>query len=341
MDEPTKKNPKRWYCVGDDSRSLGIGSKDDLRAQGKRMHDTPPPPPKYPEGPLQHREQRLRDKTEKQYKTGAKCKLSDGPGYPVHPDGRALTIEERFEEASNRRLTRLRELWPQAQPNQLEIGKLLYEERKDRISVGGRGHNDGFHEWLRQAGLSKASAYRRIAEYEISIGKREDPLSKPVSLETTSVDFEAFDPVAEVVIRSDGITERVGGWSNHRVRDVHPPGFDPEVASPEPLERLTAATERLYQAAQHYGFGRTQPCVIKERHSFSRWSDFGPLEYNFTVKFSVKNEAEAQKLIAMWSLNREEDNLDDTIVTRQEPTEEKQAEDRQGSREGEGTASRD
>lgn len=33
--------PKRWYKVGDDSKSLGIGSKNDLRAQGKRRHDLP------------------------------------------------------------------------------------------------------------------------------------------------------------------------------------------------------------------------------------------------------------------------------------------------------------
>jgi hypothetical protein len=37
--EPDK--PRRWYKVGDDSRSLGIGSKNDLRAQGKQRHDEP------------------------------------------------------------------------------------------------------------------------------------------------------------------------------------------------------------------------------------------------------------------------------------------------------------
>jgi hypothetical protein len=39
--EPNTSKAKRWYKVGDDSRSLGIGSKNDLRAQGKRMHDEP------------------------------------------------------------------------------------------------------------------------------------------------------------------------------------------------------------------------------------------------------------------------------------------------------------
>jgi hypothetical protein len=39
--EPNTRKAKRWYKVGDDSRSLGIGSKNDLRAQGKRSHDEP------------------------------------------------------------------------------------------------------------------------------------------------------------------------------------------------------------------------------------------------------------------------------------------------------------
>lgn len=35
---------KTWYKVGSDSRTLGIGTKNDLRAQGKQRHDEPPPP---------------------------------------------------------------------------------------------------------------------------------------------------------------------------------------------------------------------------------------------------------------------------------------------------------
>jgi hypothetical protein len=44
--EPERKSDTRkaksWHTVGDDSRSLGIGSKNDLRAQGKRQHAEPP-----------------------------------------------------------------------------------------------------------------------------------------------------------------------------------------------------------------------------------------------------------------------------------------------------------
>jgi hypothetical protein len=74
--------------------------------------------------------------------------------------------------ASASRLVRVRELWESSRKSQLEIGRLLYEERAERRSVGGRGVYEGFHQWLREAGIPKASAYRRIAEYEVSIGER-------------------------------------------------------------------------------------------------------------------------------------------------------------------------
>jgi hypothetical protein len=74
--------------------------------------------------------------------------------------------------ASQLRLTKVRELWQKSKESQLEIGRLLYEERAERFSVGGRGMFDGFHQWLREADIPKTSAYRRIAEYEISIGER-------------------------------------------------------------------------------------------------------------------------------------------------------------------------
>lgn len=85
-------------------------------------------------------------------------------------------------DASQARLIRVRELWERSKAAQLEIGKLLYEERAERLSVGGRGVINGFHQWLREAGIPKTSAYRRIAEYEISIGERaeENTFDKPV-----------------------------------------------------------------------------------------------------------------------------------------------------------------
>lgn len=101
--------------------------------------------------------------------------------------------------ASVSRLMRVRELWESSRKSQLEIGRLLYEERAERLSVGGRGVYEGFHQWLRDAGIPKTSAYRRIAEYEISIGERAEddkfdkptPTTKPVPSGTTFVPANA------------------------------------------------------------------------------------------------------------------------------------------------------
>jgi hypothetical protein len=82
---------------------------------------------------------------------------------------------------STTRLARVKELWAVDKANREEIGQLLYEERSERLSVGGAGNRTGFHQWLRDAGIPKQSAYRRMAEYEISIGVRapEDDYDKP------------------------------------------------------------------------------------------------------------------------------------------------------------------
>jgi hypothetical protein len=77
---------------------------------------------------------------------------------------------------STTRLQRVKDLWIADKANREEIGRLLYEERSERLSVGGAGNRTGFHQWLRDAGIPKQSAYRRIAEYEISIGKREETI---------------------------------------------------------------------------------------------------------------------------------------------------------------------
>jgi hypothetical protein len=106
---------------------------------------------------------------------------------------------------SQQRLMRVKELWTRSQKDQLEIGRLLYEERAARLAVGGRGVHEGFHQWLRDADISKASAYRRIAEYEISIGVRARE-EKRVSSETT---FKNADIVqAEHVTSSDKMAYR-------------------------------------------------------------------------------------------------------------------------------------
>jgi hypothetical protein len=49
---------KRWFKVGADSRTLGIGTKNDLRAQGKQQHDEPPPSDEIGESAEQGTEQR-------------------------------------------------------------------------------------------------------------------------------------------------------------------------------------------------------------------------------------------------------------------------------------------
>ena len=91
--------------------------------------------------------------------------------------------------ASQQRLLAVKELWLRSKPDQLEIGRLLYEERAERRSVGGAHVEAGFHQWLRDAGIPKTSAYRRIAEYEVSIGERteEDQFDNPVKPAVTGV----------------------------------------------------------------------------------------------------------------------------------------------------------
>jgi hypothetical protein len=95
--------------------------------------------------------------------------------------------------SSRQRLIRVRELWVLSQKDQLEIGRLLYEERAERLGVGGRGDREGFHQWLREAAIPKTSAYRRISEYEISVGQRteDDPFDKPAKPVPTGTTFIA------------------------------------------------------------------------------------------------------------------------------------------------------
>jgi hypothetical protein len=107
--------------------------------------------------------------------------------------------------ASVSRLMRVRELWESSRKSQLEIGRLLYEERAERLSVGGRGVYEGFHQWLRDAGIPKTSAYRRIAEYEISIGERaeEDKFDKPTPATKPVPSGTTFEPANADVVQSN------------------------------------------------------------------------------------------------------------------------------------------
>jgi hypothetical protein len=47
------------------------------------------------------------------------------------------------ESQSQQRLLQVKELWDRSQKDQLEIGRLLYEEREERLGVGGRSTRDG------------------------------------------------------------------------------------------------------------------------------------------------------------------------------------------------------
>src|ERR1019366_8300987 len=103
------------------------------------------------------------------------------------------------EYTSKTRLARVKELGIADKANREEIGRLLYDERNDRLSVGGAGNRDGFHQWLRDTGIPKASAYRRITEYEISKGLREpepgiEEQQEPVYNETTFSEESAEEP---------------------------------------------------------------------------------------------------------------------------------------------------
>jgi hypothetical protein len=120
---------------------------------------------------------------------------------------------------STTRLQRVKELWIADKANREEIGRLLYEERSERLSVGGAGNRSGFHQWLRDAGIPKQSAYRRIAEYEISIGVRdpEDDYDKPVPNGTSL-------PAAFQIVSG--------------VSDLPP--WTPATQAPTPLEQLKA-----------------------------------------------------------------------------------------------------
>lgn len=115
-------------------------------------------------------------------------------------------IETKSKSESTERLLRVRDLWNKSEKDQLEIGRLLYEEHKERLGVGGRGARDGFHEWLRETGIPKTSAYRRIAEYEIFIGERteDDKYDKPVPIGTSLA-----SPAPDAIEAIDTITDRL------------------------------------------------------------------------------------------------------------------------------------
>jgi hypothetical protein len=108
-------------------------------------------------------------------------------------------IKTKSTSESMERLLQVRDLWNKSQKDRLEIGRLLYEERQERLAVGGSHAWDGFHEWLRKTGIPKTSSYRRIAAYEVSIGVRSQDddayrTPDPVPSGTTITDTVNFPP---------------------------------------------------------------------------------------------------------------------------------------------------
>lgn len=153
----------------------------------------------------------------------------------------ALAVET----ASASRLVRVRELWDSLRKNKLEIGRLLYEERAERLSVGGRGIEEGFHAWLRDAGIPKTSAYRRIAEYEISIGERSenDEFDKPVPNGTT---FQNADVVqGEQVTTNDEMPYRIEPSAPNFSEIAHGAFWE------DLYRQLTPLTQTISDGAEH------------------------------------------------------------------------------------------
>ena len=128
---------------------------------------------------------------------------------------------------SMQRLLQVRDLWTRSQKDQLEIGRLLYEERKERLGVGGRGIHEGFAQWLREAGIPNKSAYRRIAEYEISIGIRAEKDDATLEIrDDVPVSPEFWSPIVypphSKPVSTDTSIEQTAGrktWTEEQVFD--------------------------------------------------------------------------------------------------------------------------
>ena len=174
---------------------------------------------------------------------------------------------------SQQRQLQVRDLWGKSQEDQLTIGRLLYEERKERLSVGGRGVEGGFIAWCQEAGIPRASAYRRITEYEISIGEREEKPEKPVSDETPFVREQVAQTIAAMFAANpSGLSEqqlacRQSGRASKFIADAkvviaayvrkHPDVYDRNLPNMEVLDlALKAApegvTEEAWQQMGHH-----------------------------------------------------------------------------------------
>jgi hypothetical protein len=166
---------------------------------------------------------------------------------------------------SQQRLLRVKELWTRSQKDQLELGRLLYEERGERLGVGGQGNREGFHQWLRDAGIPKNSAYRRIAEYEISIGERseDEPFDKPVPNGTSKTTFPVL----------------------HEVRDVEP--------TPRTYPQEDYAPEQQVKAAasRSHGMGLERLRKLSEQLDVACTVSHDGEAFRVSLKFTTEKEA--------------------------------------------------
>jgi hypothetical protein len=167
---------------------------------------------------------------------------------------------------SESRLLRVRELWERSRESQLEIGRLLYEERAERLAVGGRGVEGGFQSWLRDAGIPKKSAYRRIAEYEVSIGLRaeDSPDDKPVSVDTP------FETIVEKAI--NGLSKeslyRMRATIDHRLKPKSVPSgttFQPVNNADVVQGEHATASREVTRGEMAYRIDPSAPILNKPR----------------------------------------------------------------------------
>ena len=108
-------------------------------------------------------------------------------------------IVEESPEASELRLYLAQQLWRTYETSRVELAKILFEEREAHRSKGGRGVA-GFKTWLKKAGIPRATAYRLLAEHELSLGIREEPVSNETGLEA-EMDFARM--FAEMIARHE------------------------------------------------------------------------------------------------------------------------------------------
>lgn len=82
-------------------------------------------------------------------------------------------VEAATSETSASRQAKLAVLNVRRTGDGLEMGRLIYEERKERHKLQ---NGDGMEAWITAAGVPLRTARRRVSQYEVHIGERTNPL---------------------------------------------------------------------------------------------------------------------------------------------------------------------